>query len=177
MNAVLEPSSCHHCFRLFFSCFSGVTTCNWSITAEKSNGKIPTFAFHHPRRCSPIPLLSPVLCANKHTHTQSSTLSETNQWWLIPCKVLHNHRSETWLWSATWWQCSTQSLRPKIEELEVMESCSWFCNLIVQWTRFFTSFLWTDWLHVPGLDCTTVNGISYKHIVGHTHTYTPENLI
>ncbi len=102
----------HHCFRLFFSSFSGVTTCTDHSEPEKATGKYPLSRFIVPStaRSSHCCLQFPV-----PTNTHRSTLSETTQWWLIPCNVLHNHRSGNWLWSATRGQCSTPSPWFKID--------------------------------------------------------------
>jgi len=87
MNAVLEPSTCHkqhHC-----SSFSGVNTCTDQFQPKKQQRENTHF-------CVSLSLALPA-----HPTTVSNlcqqTFTDTTQWWLIRCKVLHNHRSGNWL--------------------------------------------------------------------------------
>lgn len=78
-NAVLEPSSCHRCFRLFFSCFSGVTTCTDQSRLKKATGKYPLLRFiipgaAHPSHC----YLQCSVPTNTHIHRVLLSLKQTS---------------------------------------------------------------------------------------------------
>lgn len=82
MNAVLEPSTCHrqhHCFRLFFSSFSGVTTCTDQSQPKKAMGKYPLLRFiipgaAHPSHC----YLQCSVPTNTHIHRVLPSLKQTS---------------------------------------------------------------------------------------------------